>query len=98
SPQPIQKIAPGMKAVIFPLVIDAKAKVGNHKTLNLQARVKVDGEVIVQTNGTGQLRIDKPLPPKADAPPKKPAVEKPKQAPKDKPLSRLEQLRQKKSS
>lgn len=97
SPQPTQPIAADSTSVTFPLVIDAKAKVGNHKTLNCQARVKVDGEVIVQTNGTGQLRIDKPLPPKADAP--KAAPEKPKApaAKKDKPLSRLEQLRQKKS-
>lgn len=95
SPQPVQKITPETTTVTFPIEIDAKAKVGNHKTLVCQSRIKLDGEVIVQTNGTGQLRIDKPLPPKKDAP-KAPAV-KPKPAqPKDKPLSRLEQLRQKK--
>ena len=76
--------------------IDAKAKVGTHRTLNCIARVKVGDETIIQTNGSGELRIDKPLPPKVDAP--KPAAPKPaaKAPAKPKPLSRLEQLRLKK--
>ena len=93
----IQKLTPESTAVTFALKLTDKAKVGRHKTLNAQSRVSVDGEVIVQTNGTGELRIDKPLPPKVDAPaqPKaKPAEKKP-AAPK--PLSRLEQLRQQKN-
>jgi hypothetical protein len=84
--------------VSFPIVIDEKAKVGKHRTLNCRARVKVDDEVIVQTNGTAELRIDKPLPPKVDQPkPEKKKAEK-KQPPKEKPLSRLEQLRQQKKN
>lgn len=97
SPAAIQKITPETESVVFPLVIDAKAKVGKHKTLNCIARVKVGDETIVQTNGTGELRIDKPLPPKADAPkPAEKKVEAPKKPAAPKPLSRLEQLRQKK--
>lgn len=97
SPAPTQKISADSESVTFPLVIDAKAKVGKHRTLNCQSRVKVGDETIVQINGTGELRIDKPLPPKKDAP--KPAAKKaetPKQPTKPKVLSRLEQLRQKK--
>ena len=42
----------------------------------------------------GELRIDKPLPPKADAPkPAEKKVEAPKKPAAPKPLSRLEQLR-----
>ncbi len=94
SPAPIQKIAKGATVVVFPLVIDAKAKVGKHKTLTCQARIKVGDEIIVQTNGTGELRIDKPLAPKKDAPkPAAKAAEKPKQPVAPKPLTRLEQLR-----
>ncbi|MEO1526285.1 MAG: pre-peptidase C-terminal domain-containing protein [Planctomycetota bacterium] len=90
-----QKISPDATSVTFPLTIDAKTKVGKHKTLICQSRVHVDGEVIVQTNGTGELRVDKPLPPKKDEP--KPAAKPaPTAEAKPKPLSRLEQLRQKK--
>jgi hypothetical protein len=97
SPAPTQKINADSDSVTFPLVIDAKAKVGKHRTLNCQSRVKVGDETIIQITGTGELRIDKPLPPKKDAP--KPAAktaDAPKQPAKPKPLSRLEQLRQQK--
>lgn len=96
SPAAKQKITPQSETVVFPLVIDAKAKVGKHKTLNCVARIQVGDETIVQTNGSGELRIDKPLPPRVDAP--KPVAKEtaPKEPAKPKPLSRLEQLRQKK--
>ncbi|TWU23036.1 hypothetical protein Pla52o_25700 [Novipirellula galeiformis] len=99
SSAPIQKITKESTSVIFPITIAADAKVGNHKTMVCQSRVKVGDEVIFQTNGTGEIRIDKPLPPKKDEPAKvaekpKPAEAKP-AAPK--PLSRLEQLRQMKN-
>lgn len=97
SPAATQKITPDSSSVTFPLVISKDAKVGKHRTLNCQARVKVGDEVIIQTNGTAELRVDKPLPPKVDEP--KPEVkkeDKPKEPAKPKPLSRLEQLRQQK--
>ncbi len=92
----IQKITKDSTSVVFPIVVAADAKAGNHKTLVCQSRVKVGDEVIYQTQGTGEIRIDKPLPPKKDEPAKpaeapKPVEQKP-AAPK--PLSRLEQLRQ----
>lgn len=46
----------------FPIEVADDAKVGKHKTLVCIATVKVGQEVIVQTLGTGELRIDKPLP------------------------------------
>ncbi|MEM9366521.1 MAG: PPC domain-containing protein [Planctomycetota bacterium] len=94
SPAPVQKVDLSATSVVFPLVADAKARVGRHKTLNLQTRIKRDGEVMVQTNGVGELRVDKPLPPKKDAPKPEAKKPEPKKPAAPKPLSRLEQLRQ----
>ena len=86
---------PGTERVVFPVKIEEKARVGQHKTLVVRATVTDEKGAIRQTQGTGILQIDKPLP----APAKKPAAESKnaKQAsdakPADKPLSRLEQLR-----
>ena len=96
SPAATQKITKDSKVVTFPIVIAKDAKVAKHKTLNVQTRVKVGDETIVQTTGTGELRVDKPLPPKKNAPkPAAKAVAKKPAAPKA--LSRLEQLRQAKN-
>lgn len=99
SPEPTQVITPETTAVTFPIHLAADAKVGNHKTLYCVARINSDAGQIVQTQGTGELRVDEPLPPKADAPPPAAApapTPEETQAP-PKPLSRLEQLRQMKS-
>ena len=94
SSQPVQTLAKDTSSVTFPISIAADAKPGSHKTLVCIGRVKVSDEPIVQTVGTGELRVDKPLPPKKDAP-KANQPAKPAPAPaKDKPLSRLEKLRQ----
>ncbi|MEM6365053.1 MAG: PPC domain-containing protein, partial [Planctomycetota bacterium] len=95
SPQPTQPVAKGAESVTFPLVIDPKAKTGRHKTLNVQTRIVRGGETMVQTDGTGEIRIDQPLPAKKQ-PEKKAAPKKvdPKKPATKKPLSRLEQLRQ----
>jgi hypothetical protein len=96
STAPIQKITKDSTVVSFPIVIAKDAKVAKHKTLNVQTRVKVGDETIVQTTGTGEIRVDKPLPPKKNAPkPAAKAVAKKPAAPKA--LSRLEQLRQAKN-
>ncbi|KAA1258865.1 putative subtilase-type serine protease precursor [Rubripirellula obstinata] len=96
SPSPKQAVTSETKTLSFPIVLSKDAKPGKHKTLVCIARAKIGDEVVVQTNGTGELRIDKPLPPKTNA--KKVQAKKvskqkakPKQA---KALSRLEQLRQ----
>ncbi|MGE0607465.1 MAG: PPC domain-containing protein [Pirellulales bacterium] len=71
---------------------------GKHQTLLCRAIVTLNGEPVTHSLGTGQLRIDKPLPPKVDAPPPMPvAVAAPMpaaaEAPPVKRLTRLEQLR-----
>lgn len=94
SPAPKQPITAESTSVTFPIQIAAEAKIGNHKTLYCVARNTSDAGLITQTQGTGEIRVDAPLKPKADAP----VAAKPdpvKAAPK--PLSRIEQLRQMKS-
>ncbi|WP_153557319.1 serine protease [Roseimaritima sediminicola] len=97
SPEPIQKITAETEQVSFPIKIAEDARPGTHKTLNVRARIKSDKGVITQTQGTGELRVDEPLPPKKDEPEEKPKEEKKPEAkpepPKERPLSRLEQLR-----
>lgn len=98
SPAATQKVTLGNTAVTFPLVIAADAKTGKHKTLIVQTRITRDGETFLQTDGTGEIRIDKPLPKKeVKAEPKK-VKPKPKTKAAPKPLSRLEQLRQQKEA
>ncbi|MCM2370897.1 PPC domain-containing protein [Aporhodopirellula aestuarii] len=96
---PVQKVTLESTSVTFPLKIAADAKTGVHKTLNVQTRISRDGETMVQTDGTGEIRVDKPVVKKdpAAAPEKKPKP-KPKTDAPPKPLSRLEQLRQEKES
>ncbi len=97
---PSQKVTLESTTVTFPLKIAADAKTGLHKTLNVQTRISRDGEIMIQTNGTGEIRIDKPVVKKTPAaePAKKAAPPKPKTDAPPKPLSRLEQLRQEKES
>lgn len=84
------------KELIFKVKAEADANPGNNKSLFCQVVVPESGETIIHNLGTGQLRVDKPLPPKVapmpvaqgqPAPPPQPA---PAQA---KRLTRLEQLR-----
>jgi len=93
SSAPKQPLTAESTSVTFPIQLAKDAKVGNHKTLYCIARITSPAGEIVQTQGTGEMRVDEPLKPKADAPAAKPAETK--AAPK--PLSRLEQLRQMKS-
>lgn len=83
------------ESLVFKIKVGADARPGKYQTLVCRATVTMQGEPIVQTLGSGELRVDKPLPPKADAPKPeqkqdaKPAAKEPPQ----KRLSRLEQLR-----
>ncbi|MGV3485031.1 MAG: PPC domain-containing protein [Planctomycetaceae bacterium] len=96
-----QPVTPETTSITFPLTITADAKVGTHKVLHCVATIRNDAGDIIQTQGTGELRIDQPLPPKpaAAAPAAAAAPEPPKPEVKAaaKPLSRLEQLRQMKN-
>jgi hypothetical protein len=88
--------------VVFPVKITDKARVGQHKTLVARATVTSPKGVIKQTQGTGILQIDKPLPAPVAKPAAKPAAKKETAKPAapapKKPLSRLEQLRQSKKA
>ena len=82
--------------LVFHIKTDKISPAGNHASLFSQVVITQNGEPIVHNIGTGTLRIDVPLPPKASAPAAAPvkvaAAPKP-AAPASKPLSRLEKLR-----
>jgi len=86
------------KQLTFEIETNEKAPPGTHKGLFLQLTVPQDGEDIVWHWGHGgTLRIDRPRPKKEDKPkpePKKQEAKKQDGKPAEKPLSRLEQLRQ----
>ncbi len=83
--------------LVFKVQVEPDARPGKNQTLVCQATLTVNGEPILHTLGSGELRIDEPLPPKADAPPAapQPAPEPAPapEAPPEKRLTRLEQLR-----
>lgn len=90
----VKKITKDTPEVIFHITTAADTPAGNHQNLFCQVVVTMNGEPIVHNIGTGALRVDVPIPPKADAPAPAPmpAAAPMPQAPKV--LSRLEQLRQ----
>jgi hypothetical protein len=81
---------------VFKVKTTANSPAGKHKTLLCRAIMTAQGEPITHMIGTGELRIDQPLPPKANAPAPAPteaaAAPMPEKAP-EKRLTRLEQLR-----
>ncbi len=84
------------KELGFKLTVDKASPVGLHRNIFCQAVVTVNGEPVVHNVGGTELRIDVPLPPKANQPAApvvaaaKPA--EPAKAP-EKRLTRLEKLR-----
>jgi hypothetical protein len=91
----VRKITKDTTDLVFHIKTDKVSPAGNHASLFCQVVIMQNGEPIVHNIGTGALRIDVPLPPKANAP-AAPAVAA--AAPKPaaaaaKPLSRLEKLR-----
>lgn len=85
------EITKDAKEIVFKVKADAAAPVGQSKNLFCQVIVTENGEPILHNLGTGQLRVDKPLPKPAAKPvaknSKQPAPDQPKR------LTRLEQLR-----
>ncbi len=90
-----KKITKDSTDLLFHIKTDKVSPAGNHASLFCQVVITQNGEPIVHNIGTGALRIDVPLPPKASAPAPAPvaAAPKPAAAPAAKPLSRLEKLR-----
>jgi len=84
---------------VFPIAVEQAAKPATYKGLVCQAIVTQDGEPITHTLGSGELRVDAPLPPKVAAPappqatPSRNPHPKPAPAVEQKRLSRLEKLR-----
>lgn len=94
---PAMTINKDTKELIFPLKAEAEAPPGMNKNIFCTIIITENGEPITHNIGAGVLRVDKPLPPKPNAPavaqaPAPMPEQKPAEAPK-KPLSRLEQLR-----
>lgn len=95
----VKKITKDTADVVFHIKTDPASPAGNHQNLFCQVVITQNGEPIVHNLGTGQLRIDVPLPPKPNAPAPAPAAPKPAAEPPKpaaappKPLSRLEKLR-----
>jgi hypothetical protein len=91
---PTQEITKDSQQIIFPVKTTANSPVGQHKSLLCRAVAIVEGEPVTHLLGTGELRIEKPLPPKP-AQAAKPAASPPPQPakPAEKVLTRLEKLR-----
>lgn len=86
-----------MKEIAFKVNIDKASPAGTHNNIFCQVYVTHNGETVLHNVGGTQLRIDVPLPPKADAPPAAaaPVAKAPDPAkPPEKRLTRLEKLRQ----
>jgi hypothetical protein len=89
----VKKITKDTTDLVFHIKTDKTSPAGNHASLFCQVVIKQNGEPIVHNIGTGTLRIDVPLPPKANAPAPVAAAAKPAAPAAAKPLSRLEKLR-----
>ncbi len=90
----VKTITKDTAEVVFHIKTEAETPDGNHANLFCQVVITESGEPILHNLGTGALRVDKPLPPKPNAPVAAAPKPEPKPAePMAKPLSRLEQLR-----
>jgi hypothetical protein len=92
----VKKITKDTTDLMFHIKTDKVSPAGNHASLFCQVVITQNGEPIVHNIGTGTLRIDVPLPPKANSPAPAPVVAaapKPAAPVAAKPLTRLEKLR-----
>jgi hypothetical protein len=92
----VKKITKDTADIVYHIKTDKVSPAGNHASLFCQVVITQNGEPIIHNIGTGALRIDVPLPPKASAPAPAPVVAaapKPAAPAAAKPLSRLEKLR-----
>ncbi|WP_010583446.1 PPC domain-containing protein [Schlesneria paludicola] len=84
------------KELVFKLKAEADAPPGLNKSLFCQVIVTENGEPVIHNIGTGQIRVDKPLPPKSTPAPAPVVAAAPMPTPEAAPpkrLTRLEQLR-----
>ncbi|MDP6930689.1 MAG: pre-peptidase C-terminal domain-containing protein [Planctomycetota bacterium] len=74
------KIDQDTKEIVFPLTIDPKAPTGRHRRSYVRLQIPANGSHVVHQFYGGEVRIDKPLPPRAKpavAVTKKPSTKKP---------------------
>lgn len=74
--------------VVFVVKTKPETPAGKHTGVFCRVTIPVNGETVVATAGRSELQVDAPLPTESAAPPPPPP------APTEKPLSRLEKLRQ----
>jgi hypothetical protein len=84
--------------LVFPVKTTKNSPAGNHRSLVCRVVFMQNGEPITHTLGTGELRIDVPIPPKVNTPTPPPMpmptpVAKQPEKPPERRLTRLEQLR-----
>jgi hypothetical protein len=86
--------------LVFKIKVNPAARPGKYAQLVCRTTVLQEGEPVTMTVGTGELRVDAPLPPKVASPPMPAATPTPAPAPapqakpaEPKRLTRLEQLR-----
>ncbi len=82
-------------SMAFRIKTTEEARDGKHNALVCRAVITQNGEPITCTLGTGEVRIDKPLPAPTETKPAEAKKEEPKKEspPPEKPLTRLEMLR-----
>ncbi len=73
----VKKITKDTTDLAFHIKTDKVSPAGNHASLFCQVVITQNGEPIVHNIGTGTLRIDVPLPPKANTPAPAPVVAAP---------------------
>jgi hypothetical protein len=84
--------------LVFKVTSTKDARPGRYPSLICVTNFQIDGDTVTHTLGTGELRVDAPLPPKPNAPPAAAPMPMPAAAPAAAPapmkrLTRLEQLR-----
>ena len=84
--------------LVFKVTSTKDARPGRYPSLICVTNFQIDGDTVTHTLGTGELRVDAPLPPKPNAPPAAAPTPMPAAAPAAAPapmkrLTRLEQLR-----
>jgi hypothetical protein len=87
------KFTKDTKDLVFDVATSAQSPVGNHKSLFVEIATPVGGEMVRMSGGGTELQIAAPAPAAAAAPPPPAAAAAPQPAA-EKPLSRLEKLRQ----
>ena len=82
------------KELIFKVTATPESRPGRYPSLICVTTFPVEGETVTHTLGTGELRIDAPLPPKPNAPPAAATAAAPMPMPAAAPMKRLTRLEQ----